>query len=249
MTASLERCMPVRRHCGSTVSFLSWRHRCESVVEIYFQLSLSSGRGQKKMFPGNSIDISGTAFLLQGSKYITRVHSHISNSSSIICILKYICIYISCILRELAVIGACLVVVKISWQRGPKASNQNSSNTHCCLQGMSDYGGRDAGAEESAASCTVPALLRNVLSWSLPMYRHKLSCPNRAKTFISSKTKIPKKKQRYHFVCSFLFFFSSQAPLKEVDRMDSLHHTHSCPHPFSHLLFLLKYTYSISNEK
>lgn len=61
------------------------------------------------------IDFNGAGVLLQGSKYITRVHSHISNSSPTIHILKntYISL-ISYILLKLAAIAVCPVVVQAS---------------------------------------------------------------------------------------------------------------------------------------
>ena len=93
------------------------------ICNYYFSLT-EDRKNASSEFKGNIfIDFSGTGVLLQGSKYITRVHSHISNSSPIIHTLKntYIC-FISCILSEWAAFAVCLVIAQASWQLGPRAS-------------------------------------------------------------------------------------------------------------------------------
>lgn len=93
------------------------------IFNYYFPLT-ENRKNVSSEFNGNIfIDFSGTGVLLQDSKYITRVHSHISNSSPIIHILKNTYIsFISCILFELAAFAVCPVIVQASWQLGPRAS-------------------------------------------------------------------------------------------------------------------------------
>lgn len=85
------------------------------IFNYYFPLT-ENRKNVSSEFNGNIfIDFSGTGVLLQDSKYITRVHSHISNSSPIIHILKNTYIsFISCILFELAAFAVCPVIVQAS---------------------------------------------------------------------------------------------------------------------------------------
>lgn len=180
------------------VSFLPWRHRSERVVDIYFQLLLSSDRGQKKNvsseFNSNTFtDFSETAALLQGSKYITKVHNHISDSSPVIHILKNAYVsFISCILFELAV---CPIIAQASWQLGPRAS---AAKQHCIMQPAvwgdiwlsqewcTNWRIHSLMKEGASRQCgwhgPVPASLHNALSWSCSVLVHRLSCLNGANT-------------------------------------------------------------------
>lgn len=87
---------------------------------------------------------------------------------------------------------------------------------------------------------------RNLLSWSLLLvyvHRHKLSCPEGAKAFTSNHMKT-KGIVLYVFCLFFCLYFTSPSPRDNCLGVSLLHHSHSCPHLFSCLLFLLKHTYS-----
>lgn len=58
------------------------------IFNYYFPLTEDRKKGSSEFNDSVFIYFSGTGALLQGSKYIPRVHSHISNSSPIIHILK-----------------------------------------------------------------------------------------------------------------------------------------------------------------
>lgn len=118
-----------------------------SVLSMYifnYYIPLTQNRKNiSSEFNGNNfIDFSGTGILLQGSKYITRVHSHISNSSPIIRILKNTRIsFISCVLFELAVFAVCCHYSTSQLTARLQSLEIKTTATHyvaCCLQGTSD---------------------------------------------------------------------------------------------------------------
>lgn len=82
------------------------------IFNCYFLLTEDRKKISSEFNSNTFTDFSETAALLQGSKYITKVHNHISDSSPVIHILKNAYVsFISCILFELAV---CPIIAQAS---------------------------------------------------------------------------------------------------------------------------------------